>query len=221
MSLNNLYSECGLESLKSRRELQKYYFMYKVFNNLVPQYVIDLFPLNVSDINDYQLRNPENYTVPYSRTELMRKSCVPSAINLWNDLDKTIKLSQTFSSYKHALRSPNVVPSYFLFGNRFLSVLHARIRNNCSNLNADLFRNHISPSPLCLFCNTDEDAEHFFFLCPRYQTQRLKLFNETRCFHPLSVQLLLFGKNTLSIRDNELLFESVHLFIKDTKRFIR
>ena len=36
VSLNNLYKECGWASLQHRREMQKCYFMYKVYNSLVP-----------------------------------------------------------------------------------------------------------------------------------------------------------------------------------------
>jgi hypothetical protein len=31
---------------------------------------------------------------------------------------------------------PKTVPSYFSFGDRYLSVLHARLRNKCSSLNS-------------------------------------------------------------------------------------
>ena len=34
------------------------------------------------------------------------------------------------------------VTPYFTIGNRYISVLHARFRNRCSNLNSDLFRNY-------------------------------------------------------------------------------
>ena len=44
-----------------------------------------------------------------------------------------------------------------------MSVLHARLRNKCSGLNGDLFRNHIRNYPLCDLCDVVEDAYHYFF----------------------------------------------------------
>ena len=32
-------------------------------------------------------------------------------------------------------------------GQNHISILHARLRNNCSNLNNDLFRNHLRDNP--------------------------------------------------------------------------
>ena len=46
-----------------------------------------------------------------------------------------------------------------------LSVVHARIRNNCSNLNNDLFIDHLCDNPLCNWCIEIEDGEHYFFNC--------------------------------------------------------
>ena len=201
--------------------MQKCYFMYKVYNSLVPQYVLDLFPINVNERSTYELRNPENFTVPFSRTTIMQKSCIPSGISLWNGLDTNVKLSSSFLSFKGTIRnaSNTLVPPFYSHGIRILAVQHARIRNSCSNLNVHLFYNHLSTSPLCIFCNSIEDAEHYFFVCRRFQTQRLDFFNETRTFQPLSTKKLLYGIDFYSNEDNCKLFEAVHKYIKCTKRF--
>ena len=48
----------------------------------------------------------------------------------------------------HALsNSGPVLEQASLFGKRHLSVLHARIRNKCSQLNNDLFNNHLRDYP--------------------------------------------------------------------------
>ena len=44
ISLENLYRECGWETLSSRRKNSKFCFMYKVSNNLVPHYIQELIP---------------------------------------------------------------------------------------------------------------------------------------------------------------------------------
>ena len=50
----------------------------------------------------------------------------------------------------------------FLCGERYWSVLQARIRNNCSNLNHDLYINHLCNSPACSCGFIMEDVDYFF-----------------------------------------------------------
>ena len=49
-------------------------------------------------------------------------------------------------------------------GNRYSSIIHARLRNNCSSLNNDLFRNHVRDNPLSEWCGVMEDATHLFIV---------------------------------------------------------
>ena len=113
------------------------------------------------------------------------------------------------------------MPSYYIKGDRFLSVIHARIRNNCINLYNDLYLNHLMSDPLCS-CNLEnENAEHYFFRCPKYLNERITLFNETRNFHPLSLDTLIYGVDHLTFEENMCIFTAVHTFIKNTDRFPR
>ena len=65
----------------------------------------------------------------------------------------------------------------FLHGDRLLSSVHARMRNNCSNLKCDLFVNHLSETNLCEYCNVPENANHYFLHCTGL---RLQMFHSTR-----------------------------------------
>ena len=67
-SLENLYKECGWETSSSRRKNAKLCFMYKVSNNLVPQYIDELIPPMVGNRSQYQLRNSQNYENVQART---------------------------------------------------------------------------------------------------------------------------------------------------------
>ena len=221
VSLENLYRECGWESLKHRRTMQQYYFMYKVNNNSVPSYINDLFPPNVRERTNYNLRNREDLSVPYSRTEIMKKSCIPSSISLWNQLDWNLKNAPSLTAFKQTIKKETLskVPSQFYHGKRQYAILLARIRNNCSNLNNDLFNNHLHQDNTCPNCGAPEDAEHYFFKCTIYRTQRLAMFYSTRPLHPLSTRLLLFGDNKRSNDENIIIVDAVLTYIKDTKRF--
>ena len=115
----------------------------------------------------------------------------------------------------------NKIPLFYLEGERYYSIIHSRLRNNCSNLNRDLFINHLRDDDLCECGQGKEDAEHFFFKCNVYNVARLKLFLDTRQFHPLSCQSLLFGSKRLNDTDNNTLMTSVRTYIRDTNRFKR
>jgi len=222
VSLVNLYNECGWDSLSHRRNLQKYYFMYKVSNNLVPSYVIDLFPPLVNQRTNYTLRSHNNFTVPLCRTEIFKRSCIPSSINLWNDLDISKQCSKTLSAFKSSqVVNKEKVPSYYLHGKRQLAIIHARLRNKCSNLKNDLYNNFLIDTPYCN-CNNDEqleDSDHYFFVCQFYKQERITLFTETRCLHPLNTDTLLYGSKNLLLEQNVQIFDAVQKYIHITKRF--
>ena len=98
-------------------------------------------------------------------------------------------------------------------------IIHTRIRNNCSNLNSDLFDNHLQESASCDCGCENENAEHYLFICNRFSDLRIQMFHSLRRYHPLSVNKLLFGDSLLSDKDNEIIFEAVQTYIKNTHRF--
>ena len=60
------------------------------------------------------------------------------------------------------------VPSYFDWGYRHLSVLHARIGNIYIIINNYLSINHLSDRTFCGWCIDIEDAKHCFFSCNKF-----------------------------------------------------
>ena len=82
VSLDKLYRECGWVTLSERRKNQKLYFMYKALNGQVPSYISDIIPPHIRETTNYPLRNRDNITVPFCRTELFRNSCIPSSVPL-------------------------------------------------------------------------------------------------------------------------------------------
>ena len=224
VSLENLYRECGWESLQSRRSNQKLKFMYRATNDMVPTYISNLIPPTVGNSSQYNLRNSHNVMTPAAHTTTYQRSCIPSAINLWNNLDLEIRQMPSLSSFCYALKSQNLpdkVPQCYIKGNRKLSILHARIRNRCSDLYQDLVINHLRDDPICDCHDGAENAEHYFFRCYLYTEQRIHLFNETRRFHPLNIETLLFGRQDLSCKNNCTIFLAVQKCIKDSSRFDR
>ncbi|MCG7879943.1 MAG: reverse transcriptase domain-containing protein [Candidatus Thiodiazotropha endolucinida] len=223
VSLDKLYKECGWLTLKQRRYKYKLSFMYNVVHENVPSYILDIIPPLVRDTTQYPLRNDNNIMIPRTRTEIYRRSCIPSSISIWNSVDYNIREAPSLNSFKYQLKnhhfSNTYVPPHFIEGERYFSVLHARLRNGCSNLKRDLFNNHLANCPNCNCSEVIEDAEHFFFACSNFTRERVHFFHSTRTFHPLNLNKVLFGDDSLSAQDNGLLFKAVQTYIKNTGRF--
>ena len=98
---------------------------------------------------------------------------------------------------------------YYRTGSRYLSVLHAKIRNNCSNLLSELYINHLSPNPTCSCSEEVEDADHYFFNSPNYNNERDALLRAARDFYPLNIYILLFGDENLTAEENTIIFTAV------------
>ncbi|XP_052275100.1 uncharacterized protein LOC127874668 isoform X1 [Dreissena polymorpha] len=218
VSLRNLYTEVKWPSLEKRRSYLKLINIYKMHNGQCPNYLNNLLPPTVHEQSSLNLRNAEDYTILSRRTLLYSRSFLPSAINLWNSLPIEIRNIDTISKFKTSLKQLfNLCednPPYFYIGDRHSSILHARLRNNCSNLNSDLFINHLKNTPLCACGNDAENAEHYFFYCHTYHLQRIALFTALRSFHPLNCEVFLYGKPSLNNENNTIIFNEVkkHIF---------
>ena len=108
--------------MSKRKQQHKLSFMYKVNNGIVPSYKQDfkvpwffllrfvlvvfadhthllfLIPPLVSEISNYPLRNNRNISVPFNRTSISQKSCIPSSIRLLNSLEDDLKNLSTKKS---------------------------------------------------------------------------------------------------------------------------
>ena len=127
--------------------------MHKCTNSLVPAHISDLIPPFVREVSKYPLRNRDNVSSIYTRTKIFSRSCIPSGVTLWNSLDTSMKQLDSFASFRRSLKSkcfsPRKVPDCFVKGNRKWSIIQARIINNCSDLQSDLFQNHLSLNSSC------------------------------------------------------------------------
>ena len=123
------------------------------------------FPPNVNAGTQYTLRNANDIDLIAHRIELFASSYISSAIKLLNKLSGDINQYSPYHHLNHVMLSFSVsnLPKYYLTGDRRLSILHMRIRNNCSDLNFDLFPNGISVHATCSCGYPIEDAEHYLF----------------------------------------------------------
>ena len=158
---------------------------------MIPDFLVDLFPPNVASISQYNLRNSDDYVTLNRRTQRFAKSFIPSSTELWNQLPLQIRRETTLLRFETSLLRnifvAPLVPKHFDHGNRKLSIIQARIRNRCSNLNQDLYLNRPRDTGVCDCGSEREDAEHYFFKCHKYLHERCKLFRSTHRYHPLNL----------------------------------
>ena len=100
-SRDNIYQELGLNSLKSRRSYKRVVCMFKLMNEKVPNYLINLIPKYEPTI-----RTRNNSIPSYKcRTNCFKNSFIPSALNDWFNLDINIRNSESISLFKCRLLS--------------------------------------------------------------------------------------------------------------------
>ena len=83
--------------------------MYKYNNGQVQEYLSDLVPPLVSEISNYPLRNRTNVSPIRTRTEIFNRSCIPSSVSLWNNLNDDTKYVPSYLSFQKYLRFVVVV----------------------------------------------------------------------------------------------------------------
>ncbi len=77
VSIEQLYAETCWETLEIRRYSHKLSLFYKMKNGIVPNYLVDILPLEV-DTTRYNLRNSNNLQTVRSRTTLYYNSFLPA-----------------------------------------------------------------------------------------------------------------------------------------------
>ena len=218
-SIEKMFSDLGWESLQSRRDKHKLIIFYKIMNGFSPGYLRELIPPTVQATIRYNLRNSNDIQTIRANTNLFYDSFFPATIRAWNDLPENIKQATSVASFKFLLnRNITKPPKYYNTGSRIGQILHARLRMECSSLNAHLHKKKIIPDPSCQ-CGALESSRHYFFDCPRHADARSTYL--PRNLNDYSLHDLLFGVGHNTCEENEDLFRKVQEFIINSERFAR
>lgn len=173
----------------------------------------------------YSTYNPISFKKS-SRTTSYLKSVIPSTVKLWNDLPLAIRSLPKLACFSNAIKKYffKTPTKLFNLGNRRENIIHCQLRNNASSLNADLFCDFIRENSVCDYCGFHtENANHFFFECPKYNDERNCFFHQISMLNlqkPITLDLLLYGDNDVSYDENVKLFKLVHEYIKKSRRFV-
>ena len=213
-SISKLLTDLGWETLQERRLKHK---LVKMLNGSAPEYLQRLTPPTVQDATSRNLRNSNDLRNIRTNTNLFYDSFLPSTIRAWNELPDEIKSAPSIASFKYRLnRNLSKPPKYYNTGTRQGQILHARLRMECSSLNAHLYRKKIVPSPTCA-CGGFESPYHFLFICPIYSRFRTRYLPNNLNQH--NTNDLYCGISNVSDTENEALFLKVQDFIIHSKRF--
>jgi hypothetical protein len=196
---------------------------YKLNVGNSPEFLCDLIPPSVGETNNYNLRN-SHISQTTNRLYISQQSFFPSTTKLWNLLDLRICQLSTFESFKYKLKQHyfknTKPPSYYNIGNRYLNILHSRIRNKCSALRNDLFHDNMIHNPSCSCEYSTENAEHFILYCKRFDAHIDILYRSLLAANVhIDLNTLLFGSQIYNIETHRHVFITVQTYIKETCRF--
>ena len=171
-----------------------------------------MLPRTVNQANSYNLRNANNFTIPQCRLTLYQNS---ATIHLWNNLPQYIRNSPSNCILKSRLKTyynnPVKPPKYVSLGSRLASILHTRLRQNCSSLKGDLLRCNLID---CCYCNCNnyvENNEHYFSHCKLCVNQRNVMLSNIRDLGlDISINKILYGNSNFADDVNCSLFTDTY-----------
>ena len=138
-SLNKLYLETKWSSLSQRHHKSVALMMFKIKNNLSPEYLTYLLPPDNAERTTYNLRNRDDIYLPTFRLESYRRSFIPYATRVWNDLPLELRNLNNLKDFRTKLYCDKPEPSIlYYYGQRWPAIHHARMRIGCSKLQYDL-----------------------------------------------------------------------------------
>ena len=101
-SLEKLFQELGLETLKSRRWFRKLYSFYKILHSKSPSCLFKLIP---EKNNSYASRSALNNQISCFnvKASFLKNYFFPAVINKWNNLDISIRNSSSCHIFKNSI----------------------------------------------------------------------------------------------------------------------
>ena len=155
-SIEQIYEELGLESLKPRLWCRKMSFLYKVLKSESPSYLFNTIPN--SNNRQHQTRNSGKIPSFFAKHDYFKNSFFLTAITEWNKLDCYIRNADSFKVLKKRLLSfirsmPNSIYNiHNPLGVKYLT----RLRIGFSHLKEHKFKHNFQD------CSGTETTIHFF-----------------------------------------------------------
>ncbi|MCG8045232.1 MAG: reverse transcriptase domain-containing protein [Candidatus Thiodiazotropha endolucinida] len=222
-SHETLYRELGWTLLSERRKNSKLIQFFKILNNEAPIYIDDILSKFNEHQSTYSLRN-QQLKHPIPRTTSYKNSFFLSTTDLWNSLDNDLANATSLYAFKKALKDKTPKPpKHFTYGERKYNIILCQLRNHKSQLEFDLFNDHLSENFICT-CGAIETRHHYLLECPMFVEQRNELMNSL-VSHPeiygtiaINDTELVCGNTNLPVSLNKILYDYVINYIRKTGR---
>ena len=220
-NVRKLHEETGICSIRETCNLTTLKLLYKIINNLTPNYLRELLPMHNPRDAGYNLRNADEIGTPNTRLDIRQRSFIPRAIRLWNRLAAECREAQTLTLFVRELKQGEITGNpLYDYGNRLPGAHHSRLRMGCSVLNHDLcYTLHVRDQPECRCGAPHETAYHYFMECTLFSDARDELRRSVERYASFTINTVLRGCDTLTYTENKRVFDAVHAYIIDTKRF--
>ena len=100
-----LFKETSILPFEYLLKFRQLTFMYDFKNNILPRSFSNLWVINAEFNNRYNLRNNNDYRIPFHRIELVKRFPICRLPKVWNEfLDANIKNLQSRPSFKSKLK---------------------------------------------------------------------------------------------------------------------
>jgi hypothetical protein len=215
-----LYNETKWQRLDIRRYNQCMALLFKMLKKEAPESLIELLPGRRADQTSYNIRNSLNLTIPKSGSTAHYKSFIPSVCREWNKLPEDMKTCNSTESFKEKLRGKKErPPPYYNTGERKHQIAQCQMRVKNSNLNENLHRIGLAPTPLCPCGNANESTRHYLLECDLYKNARKMTIDKIEYHSEVNTDLLLYGDAERTLEENIQIFKHVQNYIRESERF--
>ena len=214
--------ELGWQKLEERRHCNRLTMIHKIRLSQAPSYLINMLPAQRAQTTGRALRNANAFSEIFAASETFKSSFFPLSISQYNALDPEISSSPSVTVFKQKIGNQyNRPPPWFYYGERKYSVIHSKLRMQCSSLNGHLFNLSVIDCSMCACGSPFEDNSHFFLKCPMYNAERNKMVQNLNLLGiKMDLNLLLYGNPHLNKDFNFKIVHIVHDFINDSHRFL-
>ena len=218
-----------MESLKQRRWFRKLCYFFKITKNQSPKYLFDKIPTTRTA---YRTRNNIGNIPRFNvKHNFFKNSFFPSSVIEWNNLDKSIRSSESLALFKKSILqfirpTPNRT---FNCHNPIGIKLITRLRLGLSHLRDHEFKHNFLDclNPICCCGKDIETTVHYLLHCPIFSNERSIFFNNIRSTDEnvssesdsRVSETLLFGISSFNDTKNASILNTIIDYILSNKRF--
>ena len=218
-----------MESLQQPRWFTKLCYFFKITKTQSPKYLFDKI---TTTRTAYRTRNNIDSFPRFNvKHTFYINSFFPSTVIEWNNLDKSIRSSESFALFKKSILqfirpTPNRT---FNCHNPIGIKLITRLRLGLSHLRDHKFKHNFLDclNPICCCGQDIETTVHYLLHCPIFSDERSIFFNNIRSIDenvlsgsdPKISDTLLFGISSFNDTKNKSILNTTIDYILSTKRF--